>query len=423
MNAYSIRIAIVSCSDFKGDPPGGVPKVIESFLRHARERDFDVWLFGLTTSPEEPVGRVSQRQIYGRNYPFVPLLGFDAERYANRRPLIPIRIQMLMAYVCRRRLVESMNFDLLYLHEPEALPLLWNKRQRVLYHIHGTQESLAEYSRYPIFKTRLFSSFYRMWVDSIMKRADEFIAIDQESYDLYTRRMPERKENFHRLPGETDVEQFRPLPCFDRREGRSRFKLPPDGKMVLYVGRLSWKKGVDLVLRAFSLVVSRAPDAYLAIAGEGEDRQELAALVLELGLGEKVRFLGQVPHLPAPDLPILFNCADVSVVASFHEAFALVITEALASGTPLVSTPVGIAPKVVRNGVTGYILESRDPTEMAGRILQIILDGECDRSACAASAQDYGDTSKGICDVVEMLCRQGISSARKPSGISIRSHN
>jgi len=421
--AEVIRIGIVIGSDFKGYPPGGGQPTIEIFLKYAQDRPFEIWLLGMSTSWDEPVGQVSKRRIYGRDYPFLPLFYFDAKRYANRRPLVPIRVQALLAYMLRRRQVRLMNFDLLYLHAPEALPFLWRKRQPVLYHLHGTQESAAEYSRYPIFKTPVFSSIYRWWVDYILEKSDEFIAIDNECYDLYTQRMPGKKERFHLLPTSIDVEQFRPREGFDRREGRSRFGLPPDGKMVLYVGRLSWKKGVELVMRAFALAAKEQTDAYLAIAGEGEDRQGLEALVRELDVSERVYFLGQVPHLPRPELPWLFNCADVSVVGSFHESLALVITEALACGTPVVSTRVGIAPAVIHNGSTGYVVESREPEEMAGRILQIIRDGEYDASACVAAAREYAETSKHICDVIEHLCdHNDVATGGSPAPSALQAH-
>lgn len=400
MGNKKVRIGLVLGTDFGGYPPGGGQPTIEIFLKYAQERPFDIWLFGMSTSREEPVGKVFKRRIYGRDYPFVPLFYFDPARRRNRKPIVPMRVRALLAYVWRRRLVDSMNFDLLYLHAPETLPFLWHKRQPVLYHLHGTQESAAEYSRYSFFRTRIFSYPYRTWIDYILKRSDEFIAIDHESYQLYTERMPGKKQHFHLLPTSIDVDQFRPIPDLDRSEARSRFGLPPDGKMVLYVGRLSWKKGLELILRAFSAVASRLPGIFLAIAGEGEDRDGLETFMRELGLIERVFFLGQVPHLPSPDLPRLFNCADVSVVGSFHESLALVITEALACGTPVVSTPVGIAPQVIRDGVTGYLVRSRDPADMAARILQVVGDGSFGRRECVIAAREYAESSKKICEVI-----------------------
>jgi D-inositol-3-phosphate glycosyltransferase len=166
---------------------------------------------------------------------------------------------------------------------------------------------------------------------------------------------------------------------------------------------------MELILRAFSLVASQTTEAFLAIAGEGEDRDELEVLVRDLGLVQRVFFLGRVPHLPDPNLPRLFNCADVCVVGSFHESLALVITEALACGTPVVSTRVGIAPKVIHDGVTGYLLQSRHPDEMASRLGDLLCSGTVDRKECVAVAKEYAETSKGICDVIERLCERHIS--------------
>jgi|SRR5579884_1773026 len=398
-----IRIGIVFGSDFQGNPPGGGQPTIEIFLKYAQNKPYDIWLLGMSTRSEEPVGCRSTRTIYGREYPFIPLFRFDAKRYSNKRPLIPLRLQALWGYLRQRHEVNSLHFDLLYLHAPEALPFLWGKRQPVLYHVHGTQESAAAYSRYPIFKTRLFSYPYRAWIGSILKRADEFIVIDQESYDLYARRIPEKKERLHLLPTAIDVEQFRTLPGLNRTEVRCSFGVPAEGKMVLYVGRLSWKKGVDLILRAFSIVQSRQPDAFLAIAGDGEDRVALERLAGELRINSRVFFLGQVPHLPARQLPLLLNCADVSVVASFHESLALVITEALACGVPVISTPVGIAPAVIRDGTTGYLMRSRDPAEMAQHILRIVREGTYNSAECVAEAHRFAATSRSICDVIDGL--------------------
>lgn len=400
-----IRLGIVFGSDFRGNPPGGGQPTIEIFLKYAQDSRFDISLLGMATSKEELVGQRSTRSIYGREYTFIPLFYFESDRYASTKPFVPLRLQALWAYIRRKRMVEALGFDVLYLHAPEAMPFLWAKKQPVLYHIHGTQESAAEYSRYAIFKSRLFLRPYRLWVDSILRRADEFIVIDHESYDRYTSRMPNRSGRFHLLPTAIDVDHFKPFPDVEKREIRHSYNLPINGKMVLYVGRLSWKKGVDLILKAFALVNQQDTAAFLVIAGEGEDREQLETLAQDLGIGERVFFLGQVPHLPKPDLPRLFNCADVSVVASVHESLALVITEALACGLPVVSTSVGIAPAVIRDGVTGYLLQSREPLEMADRVLRITRDQTYSRDACVSTAQEYADTSRHISSVITEMYR------------------
>lgn len=402
-NEKKTRIGIVFAGNFRGRQGGGTQPTIKIFLKYAQERPFDIYLLGMSTSKDEPVGQVFKRTIYGREYPFIPLFYYDAAHYANQKPFVPVRVQAFWAYVLRRGLVKSLQFDVLYLHTPEALPFLWFKRQPILYHMHNPQEAEVTYSRYPIARTRAFGYIYSKVVRSILERSDEFIIIDEESYKLYTRRMPARKERFHLFPTSIDVDEFRAIPGFDRQDVRRRFGLPPEGKIVLYVGRLAWKKGVDLVLQAFSLVANQVPDAYLAIAGDGDERPKLEALVRDLHLDGRVFFLGYVPHLPSPDLPLLYNCVDAFVLASFHESLALVIAESLACGTPVISTPVGIAPKVVREGVTGFVVQSRNPAEMARRIVQIIRDGQYDRAACVKAGHEYAGASEQICDVIQQM--------------------
>ena len=403
----TIRIGLVLASDFHGNPPGGGQPTVEIFLKYAQERPFDIWLLGMSSSPEEPIGQASKRQIYGREYPFVPLFYFDAARHANKKPLIPVRIQTFCAYLLQRRLVDSMKFDLVYLHAPEALPFLWRKRQPILFHIHGPQEAAAQFARYRVARSRPFMYLYRKIIRLILEKADEFIVIDDESYSLYSGVVPDRKNHFHLLPTAIDVDQFRPLPGFDKQVARRQFGLPEEGKIALYVGRLSWKKGLDLILRGFALLSQRMPNVYLAVAGAGEDRLALEALTRELGIDCKVFFLGQVHHLPSRDLPCLYNCADVSVVASFHESLALVITEALACGTPVVSTRVGIASKVIQNGVTGFILETRQPEELALRLIAVLQSGAIDSRRCVLAASEYAETSKQICNVIEHMTVTG----------------
>jgi len=408
------RIGIVFACDFRGYPPGGMQPTIEIFLKGARNRPFDIWLFGLTTSPDEPVGQVSKRHIYGRDYPFVPLFYLDAERYKDRKPFVPVRVQAFLAHIRKRRLIRSLNLDLLYLHGPDTLPFLFPKREPILYHFHGPEEEAAQYSRYPIIQTRAFAYLYGLAIKAFLERVDQFIVIDPETYARYTTRVPHRKERFHLFPTAIDVEEFRPLPNFDRGAARRIFGLPAEGKMVLSVGRLSWRKGIDLALRSFALVAAQQPDAFMAIAGIGEDRESLEALACQLNVKEKVFFLGKVPHLPHPEMPRLFNCADVLVLASLQESLALVITEALACGTPVVSTPVGIAPTVLREGVTGNVVHSREPAEMAGRLIEILRDQKYDPQACVGMAHPYGETSLPICDVIQTLCENTKQTEKGP---------
>ena len=116
-------------------------------------------------------------------------------------------------------------------------------------------------------------------------------------------------------------------------------------------------------------------------------------------------FLGKIPH---EKLPEVYNCADVVVVASVYDTLVLVILEALACGVPVVSTPVGIAPKVIRDGETGFIVDERTPEHIAVQLregLRLALGTET-KNRCVRVAAEYAETSRQICDVIQNLLKQ-----------------
>jgi hypothetical protein len=189
-----IRIGIVLGTDFQGREGGGSQPTIKIFLKYAQDRPFDIFLLGMSTSKDEAVGKISKRVIYGHEYPFMPLFFHDLDRYANRKPLLPVRVHTFLAYVLRRRLVDSLDLDILYLNAPQALPFFWFKRQPILYHMHNPQGAEIHYARYAVARTKAFGYVYNQVVQTILENGDEFIVIDQESYDLYTQKIPARKE-------------------------------------------------------------------------------------------------------------------------------------------------------------------------------------------------------------------------------------
>ncbi len=123
---------------------------------------------------------------------------------------------------------------------------------------------------------------------------------------------------------------------------------------VLSVGSLIPRKGHHLAIEAIAL---RA-DCALLIAGGGPQRAELEALARRLGVDERVRFLGDVPHR---DLPRLYAAADVLLLASEREGWANVLLEAMACGTPVIATDVNGTSEVVRSSAAGRLIPRRTP--------------------------------------------------------------
>lgn len=143
---------------------------------------------------------------------------------------------------------------------------------------------------------------------------------------------------------------------------------------ILYLGRLKAYKSVDVLLRAFRLVLEKRPEATLVIAGGGEEESYLKRLAADLRLSDsKVQFLGRVSE---ENKVKLLQSSWVLVNPSFMEGWGIVIIEANACGTPVVASDIPGLRDSVRNDSTGYLVEYGDSPAFAERILTIIRDAE-----------------------------------------------
>jgi D-inositol-3-phosphate glycosyltransferase len=206
----------------------------------------------------------------------------------------------------------------------------------------------------------------------VVRCADLVIAAtDEERWQLvqYYGADPDRVEI---VPQGVDPTLFCPG---DRAAARRALRLD-DGPVILFVGRIQPLKGLDLAIETLhQLSVARA--TLLVVGGpSGPDGEaELARahrLVEDLRLEARVRF---VPPQPHAGLATYYRAADVCIVPSRSESFGLVALEAAACGTPVVAANVGGLRFVVDHGVTGYLVDGRDPAEFAALIDRILRAG------------------------------------------------
>jgi D-inositol-3-phosphate glycosyltransferase len=175
------------------------------------------------------------------------------------------------------------------------------------------------------------------------------------------------------IPGGVDLQRFSPQP---RSSARARLGLPEGRKVILFVGRIQRLKGLEVLLRAFGRLNDL--DAELLIVGgrrgtthESREISRLQHLATRLGIAERTRFVGAVPH---EELPAYYSAADVSVMPSSYESFGLVAVESLACGTPVVATRVGGLTSIVRDGETGLLVPWRDAEMFAERLQRVLRD-------------------------------------------------
>ncbi|MDY0392055.1 MAG: glycosyltransferase [Candidatus Bipolaricaulis sp.] len=179
----------------------------------------------------------------------------------------------------------------------------------------------------------------------------------------------------------------------------------------LAVGRFDVPKDYANLLQAFAYVAQARPEAQLLIAGDGPLRPSMEQLANDLGITDRVKFLGI-----RRDIPALMNAADAYVMSSAWEGMPNVLLEAAASGLPIVATDVGGNSEVVIDGKTGFLVPPKDPEALAQAMVQLMGLPQEERRRVGEAARQYVEANYSLDRVVdqwealyrEFLAQKGI---------------
>jgi glycosyltransferase involved in cell wall biosynthesis len=191
------------------------------------------------------------------------------------------------------------------------------------------------------------------------------------SADLASRavRLGAERERIAVVPYGVDTSRFRPDPS-ERRRLRDALRIGDDDLLIAAAGRLVRKKGFEYLISALRL----ADRAVVVLAGSGTLAQELADGAREYGVANRVRFLGNQTQ---DEIAALFAAADIIVTPSVRDdagnvdGLPNVVLEALASGSPLITTEAGGIGAVVEAGRTAEVVAERDPAAIAAAIARL----------------------------------------------------
>jgi glycosyltransferase involved in cell wall biosynthesis len=178
-----------------------------------------------------------------------------------------------------------------------------------------------------------------------------------------------------------DPDRYDPDNC--RREDaeaiRARYGVKPDEKMILFLGRLTWVKGVTNLVQAMPMVLAEYPDTKLVILGKGEQQNDIIETANRLGISNKVccRF----EFVPENERILHYAASDICIFPSTYEPFGIVSLEAMSMAKPIVvgaQGVVGFREQVLPMGPeqNGVHVNGGDPADIAWGIKQILCDSD-----------------------------------------------
>ncbi|WP_295852819.1 glycosyltransferase [uncultured Microbacterium sp.] len=186
------------------------------------------------------------------------------------------------------------------------------------------------------------------------------------------------------LESTIDISGVIPISCGIDRSNYRPDLTPRDANRILFVGRLTTEKHIDIVLKALSQL-DPALDVTFDVVGGGDQRAKLETLAQQLGVASRVTFHG---HASEEDLRTLYSRASVFAIASIAELQSIATMEAMASGLPIVAANAVALPHLVHDGENGYLFEPGNADELAARLTDVLTAAPEERARMQQASLD-----------------------------------
>jgi glycosyltransferase involved in cell wall biosynthesis len=336
---------------------------------------------------------------------------------------------VVLQYWDQRRLVKtylSDDIDIIVSHcTPSLFPALdYLGHKPLICHFHGPR-----YLERAVEGANPLSVRLSKYIEQkVYARTDHAITLSHYMKRVLVETYGFAEKNISVVPGGVNVDHFRQT--ISRQEARQQLGLPSDRPLIVTVRRLERRMGLHSLIEAIHEVARKYPDILLLIAGKGALREELDKQIRTSHLNDHIRALGAVSE---QDLPLLYRAADFSIVpSSAYEGFGLILLESLASGTPVLGTPVAAIPEVLGPLDDALLLEGATPAHLAAGIIEALSGRrklpsmtECERYAVDRYAWPlvvsnihsvYRDVLGAVRNGANRLDDSSMDSVRRASG-------
>ena len=210
---------------------------------------------------------------------------------------------------------------------------------------------------------------YDALVKKVLNNADAIIVSSTAIY-REAQKIVKNPDKVHLIYNGVDTIRFHP--SLDGKKIRDQYDL--HGKFVIFTVRHhSCRYGLEYLIRSAPIVLKKRNDVAYIIGGDGPLRPHLINLAKTLGVEKHIIFTGSIP---SDQLPHYYVASDVVVVPSLQEGWGLVVTEAMATGKPVIGTEVGGIPDQIIDGYNGFLVPPRDPEAIARKIIELLENPE-----------------------------------------------
>lgn len=359
---------------------GGIQTIIRTFIKYAPDQ-FELRLVGTEEDPYLPTGMWREAELAGKVFHFMPVIRLQKDNYSN---LIPTTVKYTAALLGRYFTSDFMHFHRL---EPTLATRYWSGDKTLFVHNDIQKQIEARSTK----KANLWQQFpvgYFALERLLVGQFTQIISCNSASVGHYQQRYPSIADRVSFLKNTVDHDIFYPLTISEREEGRrslaKELGLPSHKRFILFAGRLHSQKDPVLLIR--SIAALNDPNVHLLIVGEGDLEDEVRSEICRLKLSFQVTMLGSLNQV---ELAQLHRICSVLVLTSAYEGLPLVVLEALACGTPVVTTDCGETPNLL-SAESGIVCKERTSVAIANALRQVLLHPQdYPIEACVRAAQPY----------------------------------
>jgi len=368
--------------------PSGIDSIIRGVLKWAPP-DLEYVLFGATSDPAtRPVGQEAIVSLGERRIRYIPIVSVDPSGSRRRLPLT-VRYMWALRKCLRDGALDQ--FNVLDFHRVEPVSLFVRDSRPKNLVVHTDMASLRNKGSDIMWRHAPW--LYEAVERKLFRSIDRIFCVRQNAVQRYATTHPEIAERFAFMPTWVDTGVFQPGD--DRDDARAELRRivrrdlggSESSSLLVSVGRLDHSKDPLLLIEAFRTALRHHPGLHLAMVGDGVLRARVTETCASHDLRSRVSILGA---RPGAEIARLLRASDLFVLSSAYEGMPISVLEALATGTPVVTTDVGEIRLVVREGVNGYIASERTAEALGSAICHALDKIDVLRGApCTRSVEPY----------------------------------